>query len=154
MPRRPERFVVLGDAACVFNPVHGQGITVAALEAETLDACLRGSPLDGLAERFQGRLGRLTVAPWQQSTGEDRRTTGSRPNAVLRAQYRYLDRLGIAVTQDPHVADVCMRVYGMLDRPTALFGPRMLVAAARVRARDVPAIQPQPQDAIGTAAAP
>jgi 2-polyprenyl-6-methoxyphenol hydroxylase-like FAD-dependent oxidoreductase len=151
--RRPERFVVLGDAACVFNPVHGQGITVAALAAGTLDACLRSSGpagLDGLAERFQRRLARVTAAPWMQSTGEDLRfptTTGTRPNAVLRAQYRYLDRLGIALTQDPHVADVCIRVYGMLERPAALFSPRLLVAAARARASGVPADPPSlPRD--------
>ena len=153
MRRRPERFVVLGDAACVFNPIHGQGITVAALAAETLGACLRSSGpagLDGLAGRFQRRLARVTAAPWMQSTGEDLRfptTTGTRPNAVLRTQYRYLDRLGIALTQDPHVADVCIRVYGMLERPAALFGPRLLVAAARARASEVPATPPSlPRD--------
>jgi len=85
-----------------------------------------------------------------QSTGEDLRfptTTGTRPNAVLRGQYRYLDRLGIAVTQDPYVADVCFRVYGMLTRPTALFGPHLLVAAARARADDVTATPPSlPRD--------
>ena len=29
MERRPEGFVVLGDAACAFNPVYGQGLTTA-----------------------------------------------------------------------------------------------------------------------------
>ncbi|MCV2488223.1 hypothetical protein OF117_02505 [Geodermatophilus sp. YIM 151500] len=161
MRRRPERFVVLGDAACVFNPVYGQGITVAALAAETLDACLRRrgpAGLDALAGRFQRRLARVTASPWMQSTGEDLRfptTTGTRPNALLRAQYRYLDRLGLAVTQDPSVADVCIRVYGMLERPSALFGPRLLLAAARARVGDVPAMPPSPpRDAVGAATLP
>ena len=29
----PEQFVVMGDAACAFNPVYGQGMTTGALEA-------------------------------------------------------------------------------------------------------------------------
>ncbi|MGY1620506.1 NAD(P)/FAD-dependent oxidoreductase [Geodermatophilus sp. SYSU D00691] len=151
MRRRPRRFVVLGDAACVFNPIYGQGITVAALAAETLDACLRRSTdLDGLADRFQRRLARVVAAPWGQSTGEDLRfptTTGMRANAVLRAQYRFLDRLGLAASEDPHVADVFFQVYGMLQRPIALVSPRVLVAAARARAGDgIPAPPSRPQD--------
>lgn len=31
MARWPERFVVLGDAVCAFNPVYGQGISTAAV---------------------------------------------------------------------------------------------------------------------------
>ena len=43
MERRPEGFVVLGDAACAFNPVYGQGLTTAALGAQALGDCLRDS---------------------------------------------------------------------------------------------------------------
>src|SRR5262249_43322115 len=56
LPRWPERFVALGDAACTFNPVYGQGMTMAALGAVTLGECLsrqgrRHSPRD-LARTF------------------------------------------------------------------------------------------------------
>jgi 2-polyprenyl-6-methoxyphenol hydroxylase-like FAD-dependent oxidoreductase len=43
LTRWPENFVMLGDAACAFNPTYGQGMSVAALEAQALDRWLRAS---------------------------------------------------------------------------------------------------------------
>ncbi|MFD5419111.1 hypothetical protein ACFWJT_13905 [Streptomyces sp. NPDC127069] len=42
MPRWPDRFLVLGDSLCVFNPIYGQGMTVAALQAKALRDAVRG----------------------------------------------------------------------------------------------------------------
>ena len=60
LPRQPHNFLVTGDAACAFNPVYAQGMTAAALGAETLQACLReqrrrrsGGHLTGLSRGFQ-----------------------------------------------------------------------------------------------------
>src|SRR5215471_7963454 len=36
----PERFLVMGDAVCAFNPVYGQGMTAAAMASENLQDCL------------------------------------------------------------------------------------------------------------------
>lgn len=141
--RWPERFVVLGDAVCAFNPVYGQGMSTAAVAADTLDACLhdqhlRHPPddLDGLARCFQRRLARRNADPWMLSTGEDLRfptTTGMKVSVATRIQHRYLDRVSAAATQDPATADAFLRVMGMLARPTSLFAPRILAAAARAR---------------------
>jgi 2-polyprenyl-6-methoxyphenol hydroxylase-like FAD-dependent oxidoreductase len=143
MRRWPERFVVLGDAVCAFNPIYGQGMSTAAVAADTLDTCLReqrrqrpADDLGGLARRFQRRLARRNADPWMLSTGEDLRypmTTGARVTAVTRLQHRYLDRVVVATTRDPAIADTYMQVGGLLARPTSLFAPRVLVAAARAR---------------------
>ncbi len=143
MRRWPERFVVLGDAVCAFNPIYGQGISTAAVAAETLDACLREQrrrrpvdDLDGLARRFQRRLARRNANPWALSTGEDLRfptTTGMRVSAAMRLQHRYLDRVLAATTRDPATADTYMQVVGMLAHPMSLFAPRILAAAASAR---------------------
>jgi 2-polyprenyl-6-methoxyphenol hydroxylase-like FAD-dependent oxidoreductase len=141
MPRWPERFVVLGDAVCAFNPVYGQGITTAAIAAEALDDCLRAQrrrrpagDLEGLARRFQRELARRNRDPWMLSTGEDLRyptTTGMTAGRVLRAQHRYLDRVEVAATRDPAVTEAYTRTFGMLERPTPLFRPRIVAAAVR-----------------------
>ncbi|MGH3766545.1 MAG: NAD(P)/FAD-dependent oxidoreductase [Pseudonocardiaceae bacterium] len=152
MPRRPERFVILGDAVCAFNPIYGQGMTTAAIAAETLDACLRdqrrrhgtdrhgAGHLDGLARRFQRRLARRNSDPWMLSTGEDLRfptTTGMNVSTATRLLHRYLDRVMPAVIQDRALTEVYLQVFGMLTRPTALFAPRALAAAARARPDDL-----------------
>jgi 2-polyprenyl-6-methoxyphenol hydroxylase-like FAD-dependent oxidoreductase len=152
MPRWPERLVVLGDAVCAFNPVYGQGLSTAAVAAEALDSCLRAQrrrrpagDLEGMARRFQRELARRNADPWMLSTGEDLRfptTTGTQVTTALRLQHRYLDRVVTAATRYPAVADAYVRVLGMLDRPTALFAPRVLSAAMRtppVRVEQAPA---------------
>lgn len=141
MRRWPERFVVFGDAVCAFNPIYGQGISAAAIAAETLDSCLReqrrrrpADDLDGMARRFQRRVARANADAWLMSTGEDLRfptTTGAHVSAVTRLQHRYLDRVVAATTRNPAVADTYVQVIGMLARPTSLFAPRILAAAMR-----------------------
>lgn len=51
--RWPERLVVVGDSACVFNPVYGQGMTVAAQTAVALDQRLSEH---GLSHRYLDQL--------------------------------------------------------------------------------------------------
>lgn len=41
MQRWPSGLLVLGDAFCIYDPIFGQGMTVAAIEAEALENCLQ-----------------------------------------------------------------------------------------------------------------
>jgi 2-polyprenyl-6-methoxyphenol hydroxylase-like FAD-dependent oxidoreductase len=136
----PERFVVLGDAACCFNPVYGQGMTVAAIAGvvlgESLDRQRRdaGGDLTGFTRRFQRALAKANGPAWLTATGEDLRfpgTEGARPGAVTRIMHWYLDRV-IAVAGEDSAANLAfMRVVHMLAPPSALFQPGVIVSALR-----------------------
>src|SRR5262249_28760548 len=52
--RFPSGYLVIGDAVCSFNPIYGQGMSVAATEAQALEACLAAG-LDGLSRRVYPR---------------------------------------------------------------------------------------------------
>jgi hypothetical protein len=54
---------------------------------------------------------------------------------ALRAQHRYIDRVVAACNTDPSVADVYVRILGMVERPSAMFRPHVIAAAARTRRR-------------------
>jgi 2-polyprenyl-6-methoxyphenol hydroxylase-like FAD-dependent oxidoreductase len=78
----PSGFLVCGDAVCAFNPVYGQGITVAALQAVALDAALHKGADPAAAFDIQREFARIIPIPWALATGEDMRYPGmtSRPS--------------------------------------------------------------------------
>ena len=134
--RRRERLIVLGDAACTFNPVYGQGMTMAALAGATLEECLRTHRRDrpegelaGLARRAHRELARTTRTAWLLATGEDLHhptTRGARPDLRTRLMHRYLNRLGRVMTSNRTVNAAFLDVANLIRPPAALFHPRVL----------------------------
>ena len=138
--RLPERFVVLGDALCSFNPVYGQGMSVAAREAAALGACLDARGLDdGLPRRFFRAVATVVDVPWAMATGNDLRFTDveGRRGPRVRAVNRYLPRLHRAAARDPAVAVAFHRVANLVDPPSALLRPAVARRVLRPR-RPVP----------------
>ncbi|GGQ73376.1 hypothetical protein GCM10010166_49270 [Couchioplanes caeruleus subsp. azureus] len=148
MPRWPDGFLVVGDAACTFNPVYGQGMTVAAQAALLLDEHLRAHP--GTFGRVaQAAVARCSEAPWQIATGADLRyptTVGPRPGWAARLSNWYLDRTSDVANRDEHVARVLADVLYLVTPPTALFRPG--VAVRVFRGRRGPALQAPPAPAV------
>jgi hypothetical protein len=134
MKRWPERLVVLGDGACAFNPVYGQGMTMAARGAQLLDQVLikgRRGPdrLRGLGRAFQQRLARINGEPWLLATGEDYRyrgCEGAPPSRSLRLMHKYMDRIFVISTENSYVRQRFLEVQQMLKPPTTLFSPRVV----------------------------
>jgi 2-polyprenyl-6-methoxyphenol hydroxylase-like FAD-dependent oxidoreductase len=136
LPRYLEGVLALGDSVYALNPVYGQGMTVAAVGAETLAACLtqhrrrRGNDYRGLARTFQRRLAAVNTAPWQLATQQDLRWPAAavdyRPNPPTRAMQAYFNQVLIAMTSSGEVASAFTRVQNMLASPASLFHPRIV----------------------------
>lgn len=134
LQRWPEQFVVLGDAACAFNPVYGQGMSLGAMSALTLRDTLADSSVQGnVAHEFQKRLAKLVEAPWLMATGEDLRypgTVGDKPGRMDRILQRYIDQVIHIIPKNPEILDVFFQVMNLLKPPTALFSPSIVLKVA------------------------
>jgi 2-polyprenyl-6-methoxyphenol hydroxylase-like FAD-dependent oxidoreductase len=149
LARWPEQFVVIGDAACAFNPVYGQGMTAAAQGAATLAAALRDQrrrhpdgDLHGLAARFQRQLARDNRPLWTIATLEDFRcpqTVGGRPTLVNRVAQRYIDQLLRRSTTDRAAYLTLVEVLQLVQPLSALVRPGMLLRVLRPGAAPPPA---------------
>lgn len=137
LSRFPGALAVVGDALASVNPVYGQGLTLAALEANALAAHLRStaSPWEPAWGYF--RLAEAVVAgAWQLSTAADLaqpHVTGPYPRGY-RLQKWVADRLTEASVLDPVVNTAYMDVVNMRKPPAALTDLRLLTRAARVLA--------------------
>ena len=139
LTRWPERFVVVGDAACAFNPVYGQGMSVAAMTAVALNHGLEEhfqrfgvADMTGFARRMQRTVAKASQGAWVIATGADARyptTEGRQPRFVDRAMHAYLDRVIEVSMQDATVNEAFLRVVHLLDAPPALFRPAVALRA-------------------------
>lgn len=151
MPRWPERFVVVGDGACAFNPIYGQGMSVAAKTAAALQSALEECDRIGFARRMQRSVARAGTAAWVIATGADVRyptTEGRHLRAVDRVIQGYLDRVIEASMQDAVVNDAFRRVVNLVDAPAALFRPAVAwrtLTASRKPILEPPATRSHPR---------
>jgi 2-polyprenyl-6-methoxyphenol hydroxylase-like FAD-dependent oxidoreductase len=124
LSRFPEGFLVFGDAICSFNPIYGQGMSVAAMEALDLQQELRRGA-EGLWRRFFRRAARSIDIPWQIVVSGDLRfpeAEGQR-TASIRFINAYMERLHRATHRDPVVAKSFNDVASLLAPPQSLMRP-------------------------------
>ena len=127
LDRFPDGLVVTGDAIASFNPIYGQGMSVAALDALLLHHALADGGLDGLAPRFFERAADLLDVVWQLVVGGDfafQQTTGPRPTGAALVN-RYMNRLVRQAHDDAVVSEALARVTRLETPPTELFRPRI-----------------------------
>ena len=117
----------MGDALASFNPIYGQGMTVAACEALTLRAAL-AKGLDGLATRHFKSAARVIEVPWRLAVGGDLalpQVPGPRPFPVNLIN-AYVARVQRVAVDDAVVATAFVKVMHMVASPPSLFAPALL----------------------------
>lgn len=126
LPRLPNGLVIVGDALCSFNPIYGQGVTVAALQALALRDHVEGGSLRSRALMIQ--MTRVVAPAWNMSAGADLAFPGvhGTRSAAMRVASAYIARVQTAAEHDARVAIAFMRVAGMVDAPQRLFGARVV----------------------------
>src|SRR5579863_2562706 len=113
----PERFVVLGDAVSSFNPVYGQGMSSAALQAEALQFELNelvagAQQWQGFAPAFFARVAEVIATPWRLAAHSDfafPQTRGDRPPG-LNDNDRYMAALEELSAEDKEVQKLVWEV--------------------------------------------
>lgn len=132
MRRFPEGLLVTGDAVCSFNPIYGQGMTVAALEALALRNCLSGGSED-LARRFFRAADAPIRQAWQLSTNPDLALPEieGTPPLTARLFNGYIDRILAAAESDPVIVERFFRVTSMVEPATRLLRPEVMWRVAR-----------------------
>ena len=125
LDRFPNGLIVIGDAIASLNPIYGQGMSVASLEALQLHHTLATANRGELAPRFFERAARVVDDAWSLAVGSDfefPQTTGPKPPETNLVN-RYIGRLLRRAHSDERLAEAFIRVVIMENRPTSLFRP-------------------------------
>jgi 2-polyprenyl-6-methoxyphenol hydroxylase-like FAD-dependent oxidoreductase len=149
LARVPESFVVFGDAICSFNPVYGQGMTVAALEALALQQCLRAG-LHDVARRFFKGAAKIVDIPWDIAVGNDLRhprVQGARP-PMLRFINWYVGKLQLAAARDSALTAAFLEVANLTMSPPSLLSPVIAWRVWQGNRRPAPSIPSPAVEAV------
>lgn len=134
----PVNLFVLGDALCSFNPIYGQGMTVAAQEARALHSCFAEAGATSgrareLQKRYFQRASAIVNAAWAMATGADlafpqAEGRRSRTQAII---LRYIAHVLALTTSDKTTVKVWNQVSHMQRPLSALFAPAIVMRVMR-----------------------
>ncbi|GAB2477916.1 FAD-dependent oxidoreductase [Promicromonospora xylanilytica] len=124
----PDGLLVTGDALCALNPVFGQGMSTAALDAVALDESLAAGRS---GRRTQTALLAASAQAWAISTGADKARPDVTGNAAARSlgdrvTSWYLGRIQERCGVNREVQTTFRRVLGLMAPTTDLFRPQVL----------------------------
>jgi 2-polyprenyl-6-methoxyphenol hydroxylase-like FAD-dependent oxidoreductase len=130
LPGLPDGLLPIGDAICRFNPIYGQGMSVAGIEACILKDLLRARrggrrPLAGLGQAYIEAVQPVVDAAWSMSAVPDLAhplARGERPGD-LEQQLQATMALFRLATRDPEAHRLMVEVRHMLQPLSALRAP-------------------------------
>jgi 2-polyprenyl-6-methoxyphenol hydroxylase-like FAD-dependent oxidoreductase len=129
----PDGLIPIGDAICRFNPLYGQGMTVASKEAQLLHRMLASrasedDPLEGLGRAFLAEATPLIETPWMMAAIPDfvfPETRGERP-VDLEERLRFAGALSRVAARDAAVQRLAIEVWHMLRPRSAYQDPELV----------------------------
>lgn len=126
--RFPSGLLVTGDAIASFNPIYGQGMSVAALDALALHHALSDGGGSDLPRRFFDLAAEVVDVVWRMTVGADfefEATTGPKPFGTDLFN-GYIDRVVRSAHSDGYVSEEFARVLRLEREPEALLSPDVL----------------------------
>jgi flavin-dependent dehydrogenase len=133
--RVPDGLVVFGDALCHLNPLYGQGMTVAALQALALRDCLRAGRSD-IARRFYGAAAEHIEPVWAANRANDREPVPDSERTLKHRLRAWTQRAALtAAGADIAVAERFLRVRSLIDPPARLQEPSLFARILLVNVR-------------------
>ena len=133
-------FVTLGDAACSFNPIYGQGMACAARQADALGETVREVGVlrsDELPRRFHRRAAKIIDDPWAIAVGADflhPKTVGPKARGTDQVN-RYVLRVVKASHTSIRLARSFNLVLNLVEPTTSLVRPSVVAGCWRPRCR-------------------
>ena len=137
----PRALLPIADSLCRFNPIHGQGMSAAALQARLLRdvlerAAVAPDPVAALQADFLNEVGPLLETPWNGSTNADLafpETRAVRPEG-FEENIKHEAALFRAAVADPVVHKAMIEVAQLLQPRSLLQEPHIVQRIEEVNA--------------------
>ncbi|MGG3563944.1 glutamate synthase subunit beta [Neobacillus rhizosphaerae] len=126
----PDGLLLIGDTICRIDPVFGQGMSIAVLEALALQRLFQKSDhsIKKITTTFHKKAAKIISPIWNMVIIEDFRypeTTGKKPLGLFIQQW-YAKNIFLISSQDQHVYNSLFKVMNLIHSMTTLMHPRIL----------------------------
>lgn len=126
----PDGIVLIGDTICRIDPVFGQGMSIAILEALALQRLLQthNGDLHKVPKAFHSKAAKIISPIWNMVITEDFRysaTTGKRPLGLFIQQW-YAKKIFLLSSQNIEVYDAFVKVMNLVRPISSLMTPRII----------------------------
>ncbi|WP_051620480.1 FAD-dependent oxidoreductase [Paenibacillus sp. UNC451MF] len=136
MQQWPAGLLVLGDAFCIYDPIFGQGMTVAAIEAEALEGCLKqhwNEPQPHFEQRVLQKIQEVIEPAWWLNCANDLQWEGveyisAEPLKEISWGQKYMDLYlkHATTTQDWKLYGLYWAVNTLSISPSEIMKPQMV----------------------------
>jgi 2-polyprenyl-6-methoxyphenol hydroxylase-like FAD-dependent oxidoreductase len=126
----PDGLLLIGDTICRIDPVFGQGMSIAVLEALALQKMFnKDTNLQRITKKFHRQSKNIISPIWRMVLAEDFRyseTTGKKP-AGLSVQQWYAKKVFLLSSQDLFTYDSFVKVMNLVKPITILMHPKIII---------------------------